>query len=75
MEAVELRAYGPDRGEPMSFALAVLIVLLDDLEQGEKDHMELRISAKYVHAYRKLPEEHSGAMLTGLDRLGYADRL
>ena len=75
MEAVELRAFGPDRGEPMSFALAVLILLLDDREQGEQDHMEFRTSDRYVQAYRKLPKEHSGVILTGLDRLGYADRL
>ena len=69
MEAVELRAFVPDSGDSISFAMAVLILLLDDIQDGGRDHMEARSGERYLQRYRTLPEEHSHLIFDGLEIL------
>lgn len=72
MEAVELRAFVPEGGDPLSFGVAVSLLMLDDLLGNEKDHMAARSSDGFLAAYRALPEAYSKPILTGLERLDQA---
>ncbi|MEM9871527.1 MAG: hypothetical protein AAF822_09735 [Pseudomonadota bacterium] len=66
MEAVELRAFVPDKGDSWSFAVAILVLLLDDLEDGGRDHMEARSSERFLKSYRALPPDCSKLISDGL---------
>ncbi|WP_299773522.1 hypothetical protein [uncultured Tateyamaria sp.] len=66
MEAVELRAFVPDNGDSWSFAVAILILLLDDIEDGGRDHMEARSSERFRKSYRALPPDYSKLISDGL---------
>lgn len=59
LEAVELRTSVPDGGDSSSFAVAILILLLDDIEDGGREHMEGRSSDRYLKRYETLPKEYS----------------
>jgi len=69
MEAVELRAFVPDNGDSRSFAVATLILLLDDIEGGGRGHMEVRSSERFRNSYRALPPGYSKLILDGLKAL------
>ena len=73
MEAVELRGYVPDNGDSLSFGVAILILLLDDIEDGGRDHMEARSSERYLKSYRALPPEFSKLIFDGLNILKEAE--
>lgn len=73
MEAVELRAFVPDNGSSLSFAVAILILLLDDIEDGGRDHMEARSSERYLKSYQALSPEFSKLIFDGLNILKEAD--
>ena len=66
LEAVELRAFVPDNGDNRSFAVAILILLLDDIEDGGRDHMEERSSERFLKSYRALPSPYSKLISDGL---------
>lgn len=66
LEAVELRAFVPDSGDSRSFAVAILILLLDDLVDGRREHMEERSSQRYLKRYEALPVEYSQMIFDGL---------
>ncbi|TDT75451.1 hypothetical protein BDE40_2182 [Litoreibacter halocynthiae] len=69
MEAVELRAFVPDNGDNKSFAVATLFLLLDDIEDGGRDHMEARSSQRFLKSYQALPSEYSKLIMDGLKYL------
>lgn len=69
MEAVELRAFVPQASNPISFGVAIALLLLDGLDDGGRDHMEARSSERYLQSYRKLPKEFSVPIFAGLNVL------
>lgn len=69
MEAIELRAFVPEGGDTQSFATAILILLLDDIEGGGREHMEARSSKRFLKSYRALPPKYSEVIFDGLKSL------
>lgn len=66
MEAVELRAFVPNKGDSRSFAISILLLLLDDIEDGGRDHMQSRSDERYITKYRTLPKEYRKLIFEGL---------
>ena len=69
MEAIELRAFVPEAGNPVSFGIAIAILLFDDLINGRHEYMEARSGQKTLKVINDLPTELSDPILAGLSIL------
>lgn len=69
MEAVELRGYTPEQGKLESLGVAILVLLIDDLESGDRDHLAMRTDDRYLNAYLSLPSSYSDLIMEALQVL------